>query len=62
MIIALISTIEIGQKIKCISKNELKNSYVNQTNRRFWAYNLLKQNKNYVTKQWENIIKWWVSL
>ena len=62
MIIALISTIEIGQTIKCIAKNELKNSYVNQTNRRFWSYNLLKQNKNYVTKQWENIIKWWVSL
>ena len=25
------STIEIGQTIKCIAKNELKNSYVNQT-------------------------------
>ena len=29
------STIEIGQTIKCIVKNELKNSYVNQTIRRF---------------------------
>ena len=39
------STIEIGQTIKCIAKSELKNSYVNQTIRRFWAKNLLKQNK-----------------
>ena len=29
------STIEIGQTIKCIVKIELKNSYVNQTIRRF---------------------------
>ena len=29
------STIEIGQTIKCIAKNELKNSYVNQKIRRF---------------------------
>ena len=29
------STIEIGQIIKCIAKNGLKNSYVNQTIRRF---------------------------
>ena len=29
------STIEIGQTIKCIAKNELKNSYINQKIRRF---------------------------
>ena len=29
------STIEIGQTIICIAKNELKNSYVNQKIRRF---------------------------
>ena len=39
------STIEISQTIKCIAKNELKNSYVNQTIRRFWAKKLLKQNR-----------------
>ena len=37
------STIEIGQTIKCIAKNELKNSYVNQKIRRFWAKNLLEK-------------------
>ena len=37
------STIEIRQTIKCIAKNELKNSYVNQKIRRFWAKNLLEK-------------------